>query len=207
MGTYIKVCGLTNTDDAIMASKLNINAIGFNLFEKSKRYINLNQITKIKAKLPDDIEIFLLFVNQHREFVSESLKALPGAIPQFHGEETIEYCESFNTDYVKAVRINPTIDLEKINQDYKSAKMLILDSFNDDAYGGTGQTFNLSLIEGKISLPFLVAGGIDESNFKQAVVLDNCIGIDVCSSIEDKPGIKNHIKLKNLVKNVRSFNV
>jgi phosphoribosylanthranilate isomerase len=82
-----------------------------------------------------------------------------------------------------------------------------LDSFNDDAYGGTGQTFNLSLIEGKISLPFLVAGGIDESNFKQAVVLDNCIGIDVCSSIEDKPGIKNHIKLKNLVKNVRSFNV
>ena len=207
MGTYIKVCGLTNTEDAIMTSKLNVNAIGFNLFEKSKRYINLNQITKIKAKLPDDIEIFLLFVNQQREFVSESLKALPGAIPQFHGEETIEYCESFNTDYVKAVRIYPTIDLEKINQDYKSAKMLILDSFNDDAYGGTGQTFNLSLIEGKINLPFLVAGGIDESNFKQAVVLDNCIGIDVCSSIEDKPGIKNHKKLKNLVKNVRSFNV
>ena len=90
MGTYIKVCGLTNTEDAIMASKLNVNAIGFNLFEKSKRYINLNQITKIKAKLPDDIEIFLLFVNQHREFVSDSLKALPGAIPQFHGEEAIE---------------------------------------------------------------------------------------------------------------------
>ena len=63
MSTYIKVCGLTNTEDAIMASKLNVNAIGFNLFEKSKRYINLNQITKIKAKLPDDIEIFLLLVN------------------------------------------------------------------------------------------------------------------------------------------------
>ena len=85
--------------------------------------------------------------------------------------------------------------------------MLILDSFNDDAYGGTGQTFNLSLIEGKINLPFLVAGGIDESNFKQAVVLDNCIGIDVCSRIDDKSGIKNHITLKNLVKHVKSFNV
>ena len=65
----------------------------------------------------------------------------------------------------------------------------------------------LSLIKEKIEIPFLVAGGIDESNFKQALSVKNCIGIDVCSSIEDEPGIKNPIKVRNLLKKVRSMNV
>jgi phosphoribosylanthranilate isomerase len=129
------------------------------------------------------------------------------AIPQFHGEEKKEYCESFNTEYVKAIRVNTNTDLEKINHDYKSAKMLIFDSFNEHEYGGTGKTFDLSLIKEKIEIPFLVAGGIDESNFKQALSVKNCIGIDVCSSIEDEPGIKNPIKVRNLLKKVRSMNV
>ena len=103
--------------------------------------------------------------------------------------------------------MNTNTDLEKINHDYKSAKMLIFDSFNEHEYGGTGKTFDLSLIKEKIEIPFLVAGGIDESNFKQALSVKNCIGIDVCSSIEDEPGIKNPIKVRNLLKKVRSMNV
>ena len=97
--------------------------------------------------------------------------------------------------------------MKKVNQDYKDAKMLILDSYDDDHYGGTGKTFDLSLIRNKIDLPFLLAGGIDKDNFHQALNLKNCIGIDVCSSVEEKPGYKNHAQVKSLVEKVRSYYV
>ena len=79
--------------------------------------------------------------------------------------------------------------------------------YDEKEYGGTGKTFDFGLLEDKISIPFLVAGGIDESNFHDALSLKNCIGIDVCSSVEEMPGVKNHSKVKNLVEKVRSFNV
>ena len=207
MKSFIKICGITKFEDAEIAVQYGVNAIGFNLFNRSKRLIPLDKIVNICNDLSGDIEVFLLFVNQEREFVADCLKKLPTAIPQFHGDETKEYCESFGRDYVKAIRVNKDTDLEKINHDYKSAKMLIFDSFNEHEYGGTGKTFDLSLIKEKIEIPFLVAGGIDESNFKQALSVKNCIGIDVCSSIEDEPGIKNPIKVRNLLKKVRSMNV
>ena len=154
-----------------------------------------------------NLDIFLLFVNQERELVSECLRSLPMAIPQFHGEEKKEYCESFNTEYVKAIRVNTNTDLEKINHDYKSAKMLIFDSYDEVSYGGTGKSFDLSLLNGLIEIPFLVAGGIDETNFHYALLIKNCSGIDICSGVEDGPGIKNHLKVKNIVEKVRSFHV
>ena len=149
----------------------------------------------------------MLFVNQEREFVADCLKKLPTAIPQFHGDETKEYCESFGRDYVKAIRVNKDTDLEKINHDYKSAKMLIFDSYDEVSYGGTGKSFDLSLLNGLIEIPFLVAGGIDETNFHNALLIKNCSGIDICSGVEDGPGIKNHLKVKNIVEKVRSFHV
>ena len=154
-----------------------------------------------------NIPIFLIFVNEDPDIVNQCLSQFPDAIPQFHGEESGDYCSSFKRDYVKALRINSETELKKVNQDYKDAKMLILDSYDDDHYGGTGKTFDLSLIKNKIDLPFLLAGGIDKDNFHQALNLKNCIGIDVCSSVEEKPGYKNHAQVKSLVEKVRSYYV
>ncbi|MDC0590395.1 phosphoribosylanthranilate isomerase [Gammaproteobacteria bacterium] len=207
MKSFIKICGITNFEDAEIAVQYGVNAIGFNLFNKSKRLIPLDKIVNICNDLSDDIEVFLLFVNQEKEFVADCLKKLPTAIPQFHGDETKEYCESFGRDYVKAIRVNKDTDLEKINHDYKSAKMLIFDSYDEVSYGGTGKSFDLSLLNGLIEIPFLVAGGIDETNFHNALLIKNCSGVDICSGVEDGPGIKNHLKVKNIVEKVRSFHV
>ena len=207
MRHFIKVCGITNSKDLEYVSSINIDAVGFNLYEKSKRYIDLREAKSLASLLPQEHQVFLIFVNQSADFVSMSLEQIPNAIPQFHGEEDQEYCESFGKRYVKAIRINANTDLEKINQNYKSAKMLIFDSFDEKEYGGTGQTFDLNLLEDGVKMPYLVAGGIDDSNFQKALLLKNCIGIDVCSSVEEKPGIKDHSKLKNLVEKVRSFHV
>ena len=149
----------------------------------------------------------IIFVNHKANFVTECLLELPHAIPQFHGDESKDYCESFGRDYVKAIRIKRDTDLEKINHDFKSAKMLIFDSYDEKEYGGTGQTFDLKLLEGKVKIPFLAAGGIDESNFEKALLFEYCIGLDICSSVEEVPGVKNHCKVTNLIEKVRSFNV
>ena len=85
--------------------------------------------------------------------------------------------------------------------------MLIFDSYDEKEYGGTGKSFDLDLLKDKVEIPYLAAGGIDESNFEDALHLNNCIGIDVCSSVEDVPGIKDHSKVENLIKKVRSFHV
>ena len=207
MSHFIKVCGVTNLSDLKFVSLLSTDAVGFNLYDKSKRYIDLSNTKKLVAHVPEHLDIILIFVNHPKEYVSRCLKEIPKAIPQFHGDETKEFCESFEVDFIKAIRINADTDLEKINQDYKSAKMLIFDSYDEKEYGGTGKTFDFGLLEDKISIPFLVAGGIDESNFHDALSLENCIGIDVCSSVEEMPGVKNHSKVKNLVEKVRSFNV
>ncbi len=207
MSYFIKVCGITNLTDLDLVMSLPIDGVGFNLYKKSKRFIDLNEAVKMSEKLPEHFQVFLIFVNQEKEYISKCLSEIPRAIPQFHGEETTEYCESFGKDYIKAIRVKPDADIEKINQNFKSAKMLIFDSYDEKEYGGTGKTFDLDLLKNKVRIPYLAAGGIDESNFEDALLLNNCIGIDVCSSVEDVPGIKNHSKVENLIKKVRSFNV
>ena len=207
MSHFIKVCGITNSNDLKLVSTLDVDAIGFNLYQKSKRFVDLPHVRKLIEKLPEKYQIVLIFVNHKKEFVSDCLTQIPNAIPQFHGDESNEFCKSFEKEYIKAIRINSDTDLEKINQDYKDAKMLIFDSFDEKEYGGTGRTFDLNLLKDKVSIPYLVAGGINESNFQSSLNLENCIGIDVCSSVEEEPGIKDHSKVINLVEKVRSFNV
>ena len=207
MSYFIKVCGITNLTDLDLVMSLPIDGVGFNLYEKSKRFIDLNEAVKMSEKLPEHFQVFLIFVNQEKEYISKCLAEIPRAIAQFHGEETPEYCESFGRDYIKAIRVKSDTNIEKINKDFKSAKMLIFDSYDEKEYGGTGKTFDLDLLKDKAEVPYLAAGGIDESNFEDALHLNNCIGIDVCSSVEDVPGIKNHSKVESLIKKVRSFHV
>ena len=207
MSYFIKICGITNQTDLDLVISLPIDGVGFNLYEKSKRFIDLNEASKMSEKIPEHLQVFLIFVNQEKEFISKCLAQIPRAMPQFHGDETTEYCESFGRDYIKAIRVKSDTDIEKINQDFKSAKMLIFDSYDEKEHGGTGRSFDLDLIKDKAKIPYLAAGGIDESNFEDALLLNNCIGIDVCSSVEDVPGIKNHSKVENLIIKVRSIHV
>ena len=175
--------------------------------KKSPRYLTIENVNKILESTKRQKIIVGVFMDQSYEDINNILKEVDLDIIQFHGDETKEYCESFGTNYIKAIRIKSDTDLEKINQDYKNAKMLIFDSYDEKEYGGTGSVFDLNLLKDKISIPFLVAGGINESNFQDSLLLENCIGIDVCSSVEERPGIKNHFKVKNLIEKVRSFNV
>ena len=207
MTHFIKICGITSKEDAQMVEAEGADALGFILHEESQRFIEIDKAVSISESIKNDLDIFLVFVNKDQEFIEKCLDKIPHAIPQFHGEEDTEFCSKFTQGFVKAIRVNEETDFEEINRNFIDAKMLILDSHENGSYGGTGQSFNWDLIDTQLKIPFLLAGGIDTMNVERAISSVPCEGIDVSTGVESAPGIKDPVKVRNLIEKVRRFDV
>ncbi|HJM15341.1 MAG TPA: phosphoribosylanthranilate isomerase [SAR86 cluster bacterium] len=207
MTHFIKICGITSKEDAQMVEAAGADALGFILHEESERFIEIDKAVSIAESIKNDLDIFLVFVNKDQEFIEECLDKIPHAIPQLHGEEDTEFCSKFTQGFVKAVRVNEETDFEEINRNFADAKMLLLDSHEEGSYGGTGQPFNWDLIDAQLKIPFLLAGGIDTMNVERAISSVPCKGVDVSTGVESAPGIKDPVKVRSLIENVRRFDV
>ncbi|MDP6181510.1 MAG: phosphoribosylanthranilate isomerase [SAR86 cluster bacterium] len=207
MTHFIKICGITSKEDAQMVEAAGADALGFILHEESERFIEIDKAVSIAESIKSDLDIFLVFVNKDQKFVEECLDKIPHAIPQFHGKEDAEFCSKFTQGFVKAVRVNEETDFEEINRNFADAKMLLLDSHEEGSYGGTGQPFNWDLIDAQLKIPFLLAGGIDTMNVERAISSVPCKGVDVSTGVESAPGIKDPVKVRSLIENVRRFDV
>ena len=207
MTHFIKICGITSKEDAQMVEAEGADALGFILHEESQRFVEIDEVVTIVGSLKSDLDIFLVFVNKELEYVKKCLNKIPKAIPQFHGDEDHNFCNKFDQDFVKAIRVNADTNFEDMNNNFGKAKMLLLDSYEEGLYGGSGKSFDWDLIGNKLKIPFLLAGGIDTINVERALSSVSCKGIDVSSGVEHAPGIKDQAKVKDLIKKVRSFNV
>ena len=207
MTHFIKICGITSKEDAQMVEAEGADALGFILHEESQRFIEIDEVVTIVGSLKSDLDIFLVFVNKELEYVEKCLNKIPKAIPQFHGDEDQNFCNKFDQDFVKAIRVNADTNFEDMNNNFGKAKMLLLDSHEEGSYGGTGKSFDWDLIETKLKIPFLLAGGIDTINVEKALSSVSCKGVDVSSGVESKPGKKDPIKVRDLINKVRRFNV
>ena len=207
MTHFIKICGITSKEDAQMVEAEGADALGFILHEESQRFVEIDEVVTIVGSLKRDLDIFLVFVNKELEYVEKCLNKIPKAIPQFHGDEDQNFCNKFDQDFVKAIRVNADTNFEDMNDNFGKAKMLLLDSYEEGLYGGTGKPFDWDLIRNQLKIPFLLAGGIDTINVERALSSVSCKGIDVSSGVEHAPGIKDQAKVKDLIKKVRSFNV
>ena len=207
MTHFIKICGITSKEDAQMVEAEGADALGFILHEESQRFVEIDEVVTIVGSLKSDLDIFLVFVNKELEYVEKCLNKIPKAIPQFHGDEDQSFCNKFDQGFVKAIRVNADTNFEDMNNNFGKAKMLLLDSYEEGLYGGSGKSFDWDLIGNKLKIPFLLAGGIDTINVERALSSVSCKGIDVSSGVEHTPGIKDQAKVKDLIKKVRSFNV
>ena len=207
MNHFIKICGITSKEDALMVEAEGADAIGFILHEESDRFIEIEKVADIVECLNNDLDIFLVYVNKEEEFVANCLDKIPRAIPQIHGDEDAEFCSKFSVDFVKAVRVNAETNFDNINNCFAGAKLLLLDSYEEGSYGGTGKSFDWGLIGTQLKIPFLLAGGIDTINVEKALSSLSCKGVDVSSGVESAPGKKDPIKVRDLIKKVRRFNV
>ncbi len=198
----VKICGLTNYDDAAAAMDMGADLLGFNFYPKSPRYLTPEKAGDIVNQLPAFIDTAGIFVNASIEQIRETRDLCPLDWVQLHGDEAPEFCRSLtshNVKTIKAIRVRDQADVERVSTFFTDA--VLLDAFHPDKYGGTGATFDWNVIEHTGKRIFL-AGGINPDNAAAAVEL-GVYGIDVCSGIEAEPGKKDHKKMKKLFDNIR----
>jgi phosphoribosylanthranilate isomerase len=198
----VKICGITNHEDAVAAMDMGADLLGFNFYPKSPRYVTLEKAADIINKLPGFMDTAGVFVNASIDQINETNNSCQLDWVQLHGDEDPEFCSLFGSHTVKtmkAIRVKDQTDIERANSFFTDA--ILLDAFNPDKYGGTGLTFDWNII-GHISKRVFLAGGINPDNAVKAVKL-GVYGIDVCSGIEAEPGRKDHKKMKKLFENIR----
>jgi phosphoribosylanthranilate isomerase len=198
----VKICGITNYDDAVAAMDMGADLLGFNFYPGSPRYVTPQRATDIINKLPGFIDIAGVFVNASIEQIHETKDICRLDWVQLHGDEDPEFCRSLhshNVKTMKAIRVKDQTDIERADSFFTDA--VLLDAFDPDKYGGTGLTFDWNVI-GHISKRVFLAGGINPDNAAAAVKL-GVYGIDVCSGVEAEPGKKDHEKMKRLFENIR----
>ncbi|MDC7707503.1 phosphoribosylanthranilate isomerase [Vogesella indigofera] len=204
MSVRIKVCGFTRVEDAVAAARLGIDAIGLVFYDKSPRHVGIAQAQTIIAALPPFVTVVALFVNASREEVENVLAQCAIDVLQFHGEESPAFCRSFRRPYLKAVRVQPGTDLQTVAAQYHDARGLLTDAFVEGAHGGTGKTFDWTLIPAQLPLPLILSGGLDEHNVADAVRRVRPAAVDVSSGVETGKGIKSPQRVADFVAAVRA---
>jgi len=200
--TRIKVCGITRIEDALSAVDSGANAIGFVFYEKSPRYIQEEKAADIAGELPPFVTKVALFVNASEEKIRSVLESVPVDILQFHGEETPEECRSYGRPYIKAVRMHDDVDLFQISGDYFDASALLLDSFVEGTQGGTGKTFDWSIVPSNLNKRIILAGGLTAANVADAISKVSPYAVDVSGGVEIKKGIKDAAKIEEFIQEV-----
>jgi len=197
----VKICGITNYEDAVAAMGMGADILGFNFYPKSPRFVTPQQAMDIIGKLPAFIDTAGVFVNASMEKIHETIDVCPLDWVQLHGDETPEFCRlllSYSVRTMKAIRVRNQADIESADSYFTDA--ILLDAFDPQKYGGTGLTFDWNII-GHIGKRIFLAGGINPDNAASAINL-GVYGIDVCSGIEQSPGRKDHKKMRKLFENI-----
>jgi phosphoribosylanthranilate isomerase len=203
----IKICGITREADGLAAAHTGAQALGFVFYGKSPRHVTPARANELMRVLPPFITSVGLFVNATVEAVKDTLREVRLDLMQFHGDETPEYCMQFGVPFIKAVRVRPGIDLLQYARDFLHAKALLLDAYVDGTQGGTGQTFDWSLIPRNLPLPVVLSGGLTSDNVSEAVREVRPWAVDVSSGVESSKGIKDAAKIAAFISGVRNADV
>ncbi|GGU83352.1 N-(5'-phosphoribosyl)anthranilate isomerase [Pseudomonas laurentiana] len=198
-----KICGITRVEDALAAAEAGADAIGLVFYAKSPRAVDVHQARAIIAALPPFVTTVGLFVNASRCELNEILDAVPLDLLQFHGDETPEQCEGFNRPWIKALRVRPGDDLEASCRLYHNASGVLLDTYVAGVPGGTGESFDWSLVPEKLSKPVILAGGLTADNVASAIMQVRPYAVDVSGGVEQAKGIKDPARIEAFLHAVR----
>jgi phosphoribosylanthranilate isomerase len=198
--TRIKICGITNLDDATVAIEAGADAIGLVFYEKSPRYVAINTAAYIINNSSPFINFVGLFVDADESYIKKVLDRVAIDTLQFHGKESEQACAKYNRPYIKAIRMSEDINLSEQCEIYGSASGMLLDTYVKGVPGGTGETFDWDNIPNVLSKPIILAGGLDETNVKNAISQVKPYAVDVSGGVESEKGIKDPDKIKNFIR-------
>jgi phosphoribosylanthranilate isomerase len=203
--TKIKICGITNLNDAFLALDLGADALGFIFYRYSKRYISSEDALGIISKLPPFVKTVGVFVNQSVDELKYMKREIGFDLFQLHGEEEPDYCRELGNSVIKAMRVKDRINQDDI--DSFPVQALLFDAYSTEDFGGTGRSFNWELLKRiAVSKSVILSGGLTPENVAEAIDIVSPYAVDVSSGVEDYPGKKNPVKLKAFIKAVRNGN-
>lgn len=217
MRTRIKICGITREEDLAYAVHAGADAVGFVFHPSSKRFVSVERAAELVHNLPAFVSSVALFVNPESQFVKSVIETMRPTLLQFHGDETPEFCGSFNRPYIKAFRVGaPGLDTAKslmqVCQSFHSACAWLFDSYTP-AYGGSGHTFDYALLSELVALepstraPIILSGGLNAKTLTAPIRQFRPWGVDVSSGVEDSPGVKSPILIDAFVFAAKSADV
>lgn len=204
--TRVKICGITRVQDALEAVRCGADAIGLVFYAASPRYVTLLQAQQVVAAMPPFVSVVALFVNATQAEIENVTSQVSIDIVQFHGDETAAECERIKLPYFKAIRVKPDTNLLKCEAEFNGAKALLLDTYSESAYGGTGHAFDWDLIPKNMSKPVILAGGLMAENVGLAIQKVKPYAVDVSGGIEISKGVKDSDKIADFMLAVQSAN-
>ena len=204
--TRVKICGITRVQDVQAVVNSGAHAIGLLFYEKSPRYVSVQQAVQLAQAIPPFVTVVGLFVNAEADFVRMVLQQVPLGLLQFHGDETPEFCRQFGQPYIKAIRVKAGVDLLQCAARFSSARALLLDAHVEGVEGGTGKTFDWTLIP-KLPLPVILSGGLHPANVADAIKQVRPYAVDVSSGVEAAKGIKDAVKITAFINEVNNIDL
>jgi len=206
--TKVKICGLTNLEDARFASGALVHYLGFIFYQKSPRFIEPAKAGAIINWI-EGPECVGVFVNQPLDDVNMTIRQTGIDLVQLHGNESPEYCQMVDKPVIKVIHIESNTSPKTISEQIESyldvADYFLFDTKTEDKWGGTGQTFDWNLIKDVTDgIPFFLSGGLNPSNVRNAIETVNPYAVDISSGVEKEPGTKDYEKIELLMDEMRS---
>ena len=202
--TRIKICGITRQEDARAAASSGADAVGLVFYAASPRAVTLDQALDIVTVVPPFVTVVALFVNESAESIERTLNTVPIDLIQFHGNESADYCQQFGRPWIKALRVKPGLDIAAECNKFRSARAVLLDSWQEGSPGGTGKSFDWQVARGELPLQVVLAGGLHEGNVGDAIRALQPVAVDVSGGVESSPGIKDAPRIRRFIEAVRA---
>jgi len=201
--TLVKICGITNLEDALCAVDAGAGALGFNFYSPSPRYLDPVSAREIIEKLPKRVLTVGVFVNEERERLKSIATEASVSALQLHGDESPEYCAELNDWYViKAFTVG--VDFEVNGAIDYPVRAWMVDAHHKTLRGGTGLISDWTVAKSirELGRPLFLAGGLSPDNVREAIAVVKPYAVDACSALEDSPGKKNHGRVAEFVRAV-----
>lgn len=200
----VKICGITETEDALRAVELGADALGF-IFAPSPRQISMDMARSIINAIPPFVKTVGVFVDEEAGKIREHMNYCGLDLVQLHGNESPAFCRGLMPYTIKAFRIKDDSNLPMAREYRNSVRAFLLDTYVKDKAGGTGQTFDwqLAVKVKECGIPLILSGGLGPANIAEAICRVQPYAVDVNSGVEERPGKKSYGLMQQLIEKVR----
>ena len=203
--TAVKICGITDHEDALIAAELGVSALGF-IFARSPRQITQKKAREIIRALPPFVKAVGVFVNERPAHIKRVINYCGLDLVQLHGDESPDLCNHLMPYTIKVLRIKDEASLPEGSRYKGRTRALLLDTYSKYRAGGTGKTFcwEHALKIKQLGIRVILSGGLGPSNIVDAINTVRPYAVDVNSGVEERPGKKSHVLMKDLMEKVNS---